>query len=299
MTQLQKIPYGQVVTATNFVRNFATYARNAKFEPIHIVNHGRPAWSLVATEDLARLADSQFDDGGERRIRAKLDIVLDMVPTLIILIDENLHVLRANPAARRFFQFSDEEIRGASLSRILNNPKQDFLLRAVERVCNSGAAETFEMDSVDASIRTFQVKIVPFPGGTALFADEITHALAIRQADALAVAFANVIDASPELARGIINMRGVIVSASAAFVKLVGTDETRILGVRFAGIFDASSRADISDAVENLLSEGVPFTQAANLLTQNAPSAPVIVSATSYRGHDKGEGALFLLRRAA
>ena len=298
MPPLGTPPRGQVVTATNFVRNFAAYARNATTEPIHIFNHGRPAWSLVATEDLVRLVDASSEDQGEGRLKAKLDIVIDTVPTLIIMVDRDLNILRANLAARNFLQLSDDEIRGAALSDLLDEQKQAFVHQAARRVRDTGVIETFEMDSVDAPVRTFQVKIVPSPGGIAIFADEITHALAIRHADGVASALARAVDASPMLARVMVNMRGVIVSVSPGFAALTGIDEARILGLRFSAMFDAKSRGDMADGVEALLSDGQSFTGVANLLTHDARPQPVLVSGSSYSDYNKGIGALFLLQQA-
>jgi PAS domain-containing protein len=298
MTMNGNLP-GQVVSATSFVRNFASYARSALGEPVHILNHGQVGLSLIATDLFMRFSNSPSGGPDDDRMRAKFDIVLDAVPTLVILTDDRGDVFRVNPAARRYLQVSDEETHGKPLSQLLADPRQQLIARALERVRETGIAESFEVDLSEQPAITFRVTVTRFPGGFAVFADEIAQRLAIRELEARALAYETLIDRLPKLARGTINVRGVVTDASPALAELIQSDESRIVGIRFAGLFDASSRSRITDAVEALLTGGRSFSMPAALLGRGSETMPVFVSAAPLVTHDKGVAAVFMLEQVA
>ncbi|WP_336966193.1 PAS domain-containing protein [Sphingobium aquiterrae] len=289
---------GQVVSATSFVRNFASYARSALGSPVHILNHGQVGLSLIATDLFLRYSAARPGSDDEGRMAAKLDIVLDVVPTLVVITDDRGDIVRVNPAARRYLQLSAEAVQGIALSEILSDQSGHLVTRALERVRDTGMAEVFEIDLTEQRVNTFRVTVTRFPGGFAVLADEIAHRLAVRELEARAMAYETLIDGLPDMARGTINIRGMVTAASPALAALVQADESRIVGLRFAALFDAASRSDITDAVETLLTGGRPFAMSADLLGRGARTTPVCVSAAPLVTHDKGSGAIFLLGKA-
>lgn len=297
MTMYGNLP-GQVVSATSFVRNFAAYARSALGEPVHILNHGQVGLSLVATDMFLRSSANRSGVADVDRLAAKLDIVLDAVPTLVVITDDNGDIVRVNPAARRYLQLSDQEVRGVPFSQFLSDQNRHLITRALGRVGDTGMAEVFEVDLAAQPVNIFRVTVTRFPGGFAVFADEIAHRLAVRELEARAMAYETLIDELPDVARGTINIRGMVTQASPALAELVEADESRIVGLRFAALFDAASRSDITDAVETLLTDGRPFAMPADLLGRGARTTPVFVSAAPLVTHDRGSGAIFMLGKS-
>lgn len=103
---------GKMVSATAFVRNFGAYARTAGAEPIHILNHGRPAWSLIATDQFMRLSEAGGGGAGEGRDRLALTMILDAIDTHVIMTDAELTIVRVNVAARHALLLNEPAERG-------------------------------------------------------------------------------------------------------------------------------------------------------------------------------------------
>ncbi|WP_150291486.1 PAS domain-containing protein [Sphingobium estronivorans] len=292
---LDDIPSGQIVTATALIRHFATHSRHALSEPVHIMNHGHISLSLISTELFVQLSNGQrttldIDDNA-----ASLDLLLDLIATKVILVDRALNLVRINLAARKRLEVSEHEARNKPLSQLLVGPDYYFVLRALERVRDTGVAEEFELSPFGRQSWLYRVQIMPFRGGFALLADEITDRVTLRDQDARTAAYEYLIDGLPSLARGAFNLRGCVTHVSPALAQLMGTDENRILGVRFGTLFDVASRGTIGDAMENLLTSGTPFGMTAGFVGGDAGSEPIWINAAPLRTADGQTGGVFLI----
>ena len=103
------LPPGQVVTATALIRHFAVHSRQAMTEPVHIMNHGHVGLTLIATDLFHRLAGDQPATSGPDQ-DAQLEILLDMIPTQVLLTDRDLKPVRVNLAARRRLGISEKHV---------------------------------------------------------------------------------------------------------------------------------------------------------------------------------------------
>ncbi|WP_242123835.1 PAS domain-containing protein [Sphingobium sp. Sx8-8] len=296
---MDDIPSGQIVTATALIRHFAAHSRHALNEPVHIMNHGNINLSLISTELFLRLSKGQRHLPDISHPSAGFDILLDMISTQVILTDENLHVVRINLAARQCMEVSEQEVRGTPLPQLLADQEHHFIARALDRVRETGLAEEFELNMPGRKSQVFRFRITPFPGGFALLSDEISDRITLRDHDARTAAYEALIDDMPGLARGSFNIRGNVTHASSALARWLGTDESRIIGVRFATLFDASSRATISDAMEDLLTSGTPFGMAAGLVGNDAGSKAIWLHAAPLHVADGQVGGVFLIGTAA
>lgn len=292
---MDEIAPGRVVTATDLIRHFAAHSRHALGEPVHIMNHGNVSLSLISTELFVRLNREQITIPDESRLAAKLDVILDMIPTHVILADEQLNLVRINLAARQRMQVSEEEVRGRPVTQILTGPAGHFSVRAFERVRSTGVTEEFEFSQPDRPSIIYRVKVSPFPRGFALLADEITDRMALREQEERTAAYENLIDGWPGLARGVFNVRGVVTGVSPELAELIQADESRIVGVRFATLFDAANRGAVSDALEALLTTGQPLSLGASLLSSEAQKRLAWVSAAPLKSVDGHTGGVFLI----
>ncbi|HEX7821508.1 MAG TPA: hypothetical protein VF463_12940 [Sphingobium sp.] len=293
---MEKLP-GKIVSATAFVRNFGAYARNAGSEPIHILNHGRPAWSLISTDYLDRLSKSGA--GGDEHDRLALAMILDTITTRVIMTDGDLHVVRLNPAARHALMIGDGDVHDVPLASLLPDPRYQFVLRAVERVNQTGLSETLDLDTPELPTRTFHIKIERYANGIAIFSDETTAQTLVRDRYAVADAYEALVDALPGLARGTINARGVITAPSVALGHLVQTDPAKIMGMRLSSLFHAAVRSDVADAIETMLNDRIPFTMPASLQAGGIETTPVTLSASPHPANGRNDGAIFLLQKDA
>ncbi len=288
-------PSGRIVTATDLIRHFAAHSRHALGEPVHIMNHGHVNLSLISRELFLRLNEGPTTVADDSRLAAKLDVILDMIPTMVILADEQLNLVRINLAARKRVEVSEEEVRGVHLSQVLTEPAHQFSIRALERVRDTGISEEFELSPPDRPSLVCRIKATSFPRGFALLIDEITDRVTLREQDARNAAYENLIDGWPGLARGNFNVRGVVTDMSSALATLIQTNESRIIGVRFATLFDASNRGAVSDAMEALLTAGQPFSLTATLLGSDAQNRAVWVNAAPLKSTGGQTGGVFLI----
>ena len=289
------LPPGRVVTATALIRHFAVHSRQAMSEPVHIMNHGHVGLTLMATELFHRLAGDQSTPAEPVHQDAQLEILLDMIPTQVLLTDRDLKPVRINLAARRRLGISEKHIGRLFLPEMLDGSDSHFLLRALERVHDTGMPETFEHNVAGPPPLVYRVQAAAFPGGFIVLVDEIADRVTLRAQDERIAAYEDLIDGLPGLARGAFNVRTVITDISPALAALVGTEKGRLAGTRFATLFDASSRGAINDAVEELLTGGKPFGMAARLLSGHAESQLVRVNAVPLLSAHGQSGGVFMI----
>ncbi|HEX7855863.1 MAG TPA: hypothetical protein VF503_19430 [Sphingobium sp.] len=281
---------GQIVSASAFVRNFGAYSRTAASEPVHILHHGKAVLSLIATEHLRRLSNSRT--GYLSKDRASLELVIDGMSVHVVITDPDLNVLCINPAARHACGIDSDRVN-VPLSSLLG-PPFEFILRAAERVRDSGMTETLEADTLTQPVQTFRVKIENVAGGVSIVSEEITAQSVAREQHEAVVAYDKLIDSLPGLARGTINHRGLISSTSSRLAEMIQSDTDRLVGTRLSAIFDVSARSKVTDAVEALLSDQKDFSFPTLLHTASAGKVPVVITAVS-RQSRRGQAGVFLL----
>lgn len=288
---------GIVVSATSFIRQFGHYSRTAGTEPIHILNHGRPAWSLVSTDYLTKLT---LQDNGDRlpnEDRIVLSIVLDAISTCVTVFDEDLRAVKINPAARHAMRISDDDFKGMTAAELFPSALGEFICRALHRVRDSGLNETLEIDTASQPPQTYQVRLERFQGGITLLGENATAETLLRAKGDLAGCYELLIDGMPHVARGMANVRGVVTNASPALAALLTTDGDRITGMRLPSFFHASSRADVSDAMEALLEHGTPFMLQGALQVGGTETQQVALSAAPLRNRGRDGGIVFLVQK--
>ncbi len=286
---------GKVVTSTDFIRNFGLHARAAGGEPVHILNYGRPALSLVNTDYLNQLSGgpARGDAQGQRTF----EMVFDQVAALVVLFDRALRIVRVNRSALQAVAVFEEDLRGTPAAALLADSRHHFVLRALERVRDSGQAESFEFDAAGPPMRTYQVRLTPFPDGVLAIAEDITAQSLMKERDAAARSYETLIEAMPGLAHGVINLRGGICSVSPGLAEMVGSGVGHVLGVRFMSLFHASVRAAVGDLVETVLGGGGPITTKALLNTDGAEPMPVTLGLSPQVRLGRCDGAIFIVQR--
>jgi adenylate cyclase len=93
------------------------------------------AQAAVAVDN-ARLLDAVLDE------KSYSDSILASLTDGVISLDTNLRVARVNPAGCRVLGWSEDEVRGKTLSELLPDPENDWEIELVERVARTGRADT-------------------------------------------------------------------------------------------------------------------------------------------------------------
>lgn len=284
-------PAGRVVTATYFVRNFADLKREADRAPVFIESHGKAGWALVSNGYIAAreaAADVQRFDATAA--------LFDLLGALAALIDADQTVVWINAAMARHIGASN--LDGVSFHEIAGLFAAPHLAAAAQRVARTGQPESFDVDSRVLPGRVFRATVARLGDMVGFVAEDVTDALVEQQREATATGLQSALDTLPGLARGTINVRGVIDGVQPSLVELVGTVENALMGARLPSLFDVRSRVVVADAVEGVLSEGEARSVSGDLLIGGSQLRHAELSLAPLSSRGRVIGAAFLIQAA-
>lgn len=282
------------VSATHFVRHFSELRRNAERGPVYIENHGKTGWALLSADLLDALAQGGGSDAGARDSERRFDTLMDALATRVLLIDDKLRLVRANPAARRHLGIGDDSI-GTALVMLLPVQLAETLVAAAARTRDSGTGEMFEIDSTLYPGRAFRLTTTRLPGGVALLADDLGDPGALRRLEGWLGAVEAALRALPASGFGSINPRGAIDQADASLASLSGAAPTQLVGARLGTLFDIATRAGVNDLVERALDDGETGSITATMLSMGRNPRPVRIAIAPRRGRQGIGGASFII----
>lgn len=286
-----KWPEGELATATDFVRHFGHYAASSLSKPVYIAQHGRVGWALLSAAQMTRLSETEIETVSED---ARFDILLDNIPTIVLLVDSKLQITRLNCAARQHFQFPEAGSISISLWKLLQENDRVFMREVCNRVLNTGDAETFDLESSRYPGRILRFQITPFPSGLAILADVVTEAVRIRQTLSSAVASENAIDIIPSIGRGRIDVRGRITSVNENFADLVQGTPEKVMGLRFTDLIQQSYQDSVNLAIDQLVLTGKPISLDVELVTRESKTVTATIGAGALRDGGAIVGASFI-----
>jgi PAS domain S-box-containing protein len=93
--------------------------------------------------------------GSERQYRA----VFEQSPLAILLSDNALHVIDANPAASRVLGYSHAQLLGMHVETVVQRIRRDAIMHALLELTHSGRSVTLEEECVRANGMLFRAKI--------------------------------------------------------------------------------------------------------------------------------------------
>lgn len=286
---------GKTVSATNFIRHFGAYSRTVSGEPLHILNHGRLAWSLIDTEYFNNLYSAQFQTADDSK--SYYSLAMECVSTAVVFFDKNLNIAEANSSARRLSNRSGEKLIGVSARSIFSNPRYEFISDALERVRDTGISEDFETDTAETPYRTFRVRLMPCSSGIVCFIDDVTAITLLRDHDTTLKGYENLLDDLPQFARGSINSRGTVVSASTGLADLLRTSDERLIGMRLPSLVHSTCRIAVSDIIEQVMTERISQTIPCLLQENGAPTLSATLAFIPNSALNRKEGATFFIQK--
>lgn len=179
---------------------------------------------------------------------SKLTTVLESIDTHVIILDRNLQVLRINRSMRLVFGIEGENVRGTPITELLPPASSPFLVKRLNEVIESGKVAEFDFASSIRQGRTIHARMVPWPGGVAYFAEDITDRISAIERD---LGFSALRSALGALGAGCgsIDETGKIIGTSDGLGRLIGAEKDQIVGRRFVSLFDPAQRAQIEQAI--------------------------------------------------
>ena len=155
--------YGSTFFAKPYMEDLSALTRYVKSLAFDRKTVAPPLSFLSSVEELSEAVQDLHASWEERKIKlestlAEGQILFNTLPDILLMVDENLQVIRANNAA--FIRFGRKVVK----RKITETIKNDVLVQAVHAVMLEGKNKEFEMIIDDRNFnRDYLVNIVKFP----------------------------------------------------------------------------------------------------------------------------------------
>lgn len=231
------------VSSTQLVRDLPSVKQQLDSGPVRITSHGRDEFIVLGTEEFARLQKLVGVDA--KRLDGKLTTVLESIDTMVMLIDHELKIRRANRALCDFFGFDEKAIVGTAVADLLVTPTDQYIFHRVKSVLESGTPERFELPSSHRHNRYISHLITPWPNGVAHFATDSTERTEARDL-ALATSAEHVaLSGMKGVALANLDAQGKFVKSSASLQALLAGSVQQIEGTSILSIIDTEFRPKV------------------------------------------------------
>jgi hypothetical protein len=259
----------QTVTASTLVRQFGLWQERAAHAPVYVMHRGRPRLALASIELMEALCAAQ-STGGEG---AEFDTLLDAIHELVVIVDADLAIARMSLAARRYFGM--DRAAALSLDQLGSPAVAGFVSERTRRAIERGMVETIEVATTHRPGRRLSIDIVPWGGGAALIAEDITLDEERREAEGHVRALDDALAAVEDAAAARINLRGYLEAPTPSLAALTGVALETLASVRFVTLLDVGSRVAVADAIEAVIADGRPRGVAARMPVNRADVRPI------------------------
>lgn len=235
-------------TLTDVVRDMPRVRAMLEHGPVQITSHKRNEFVMVPQSDFDRM--SSLSNVEVHDIDEKLRLVLDTVSTFIMIMDNTLRVRRANKPFLDYFGYSSGDVIGHQFGNIAKTANDSFILICAQQVLESGQEKRFELPSSHREGRFFRYVIRPWPGGVAIFADDVTEQT--RATENIMQELARD-QASKELGgvgSGIVDSNGTILRASLGLAVLLGVKRRLLNDASIYRVLSPGSREKVEKCLE-------------------------------------------------
>jgi PAS domain S-box-containing protein len=266
------------VTATQLVRDFPEARRLIDKGPVHVTSHGRTDVVMLSPQDYAALTDKQRPDAS--RIEWKLSLVLDSIDTHVVILDELLNIRRANRPFGEFLAMAADDLVGRNFASLATRPSDQFIIQRLTEVLRSGQPEVLVVPSSQDPTRIFRATMKPWPGGVALFAEDITERERSRDRKIADDATDAAADALGGIGFAQVQSNGTILSSTLALAHMLGSPADCLTGARLQNLLDPGCRSLVDDALKETSSDARCYQ--VRYLRQGVTLMPAALSVTPY-----------------
>lgn len=243
------LPVVEQISATYAARNFSNVRRKARNGPVIIASHNKDRQVLVDFDLFDRLSRNGPATGAAERINAKLAITLDSIDTYVCILDNQCRVKRMNDALIAALGRDESSLAGTPIGDIFSAPSFRYVIERVNEVLESQTAARFEQPSPMNAARVLSLRIKPWPGGVAIFADDVTEMTVSRENRARIAALRTALAAFGDMGHGTIDAASAIVDVTPSFEGLVAAPVDSLTGAKFVSLFAPTSRSAVEAAV--------------------------------------------------
>lgn len=232
----------------------------------------------MSPQDFAGLAAGSGSDS--ERLEWKLSLILDTIETHVLILDDEMHIRRANRPLLEAFTITQEEIFGKHASILISNPTDQFVLQRLAEVLRSGQPETIIAPSSHRADRVIRYTMKPWPKGVALFSDDITEREKIRDRKIAENAVGAALDELGGVGFAHVQSNGTILDSSISLSHMVGSPSDALAGARLQSLFDPRSRTTVNEALKETGSSSLCYE--VQYLRNGVNVTPAVISVTPY-----------------
>lgn len=262
-------------TAGEVSRNFGQWQDQAAQGPVVVTHHGRPRVVMVSAQVFEGLQEPAPDSWGGDNGAAKVAALLNHTTEGFYATDAALMITEVNRVFEDFAGLGAAQMIGRSWSELFPAADRSIAGEQLRRVLRTGEETEFEMISTVRAGRILTVRAFPYDGGVGVLfinrSEERALAERLRGAAAVSAALSMLGDV------GVVelNLRGAIVSASAAFERLTGFSGPALSRARLIDILTPKSKVAASAALEQVFADGRPLQTRSVLLRRQGEELPV------------------------
>ncbi|MEH0195559.1 PAS domain-containing protein [Caulobacter sp. CCNWLY153] len=288
------------VTAGEISRNFGQWQDVALSGPVIVTHHGRPRVVMISAEHYAAagLAEGPagFDnDSALQTAETARSAVLGHLNEAFVALDPDLKITAVNAVFEDLKGASAAQLVGLAWTEVFSAPVQALIGEQFRRVLRTGETLEFESESTVQSGRCFGVRVFPYPGGVAALFVNRTEERDLRARLDRAAALETALSVLPGVATARLNIRGVLTSMDADFLRLTGFSEAELRDCRLSDIVRPAERRALTQAVEHALQGDAPARLPVTLLIKDGAERTIELALATVRRDGVPEGVLAVL----
>ena len=236
-------------TLTEVVRDMPRVRSLLDHGPVQITSHKRNEFVMVPQDEFERM--SSLSGVEKQDIDGKLRLVLEAVSSCIIIMDSTQRIRRANRAFLDYFGYRENDVIGRQLGSLAKTATDNYVLTCIRQVQESGREKRFEMASSHREGRFIRFTIRPWPGGVALFADDITEQTRATEHVMQELARDQASKYIGGVGSGVIDANGVIRNASLGLAVLLGVRRRLLIGASIYRILSPDCREEVERCLQS------------------------------------------------
>ncbi|MCH2488180.1 MAG: PAS domain-containing protein [Erythrobacter sp.] len=233
---------------TEVVRDMPRVRALLDHGPVQITSHKRNEFVMMPQSDYERLTASSAADA--RGLEDKLELVLESVSSPIMIMDSELRVRRVNKAFLDYFSYTPADVIGHQMAGLAQTAGDNYILICTRQVLESGKEKSFEMASSHREGRFFRFTIRPWPGGVALFADDITEQSRATEHIMQELARDQASKEIGGIGSGVVDANGTIRNASLGLAVLLGVRRRLLIGASLYRILSPECREPVERCLQ-------------------------------------------------
>lgn len=247
---------------------------------------------MLSAAGFSGLDDSLGENGASRHAEANLAALCNHIPEGFLALDADLRIIAVNPAL--------EGLLRSSASQMIGDLLQDHfpglgpvMIEQLRRTLRTGEEGLFESRSTFVQGRIYGFRVFPYGTGVAALISSRSEDLDLQERLAEAAAFRATVEAICPLVVAKLNVRGLIISANAAFTELTGFSIEHLVGVRLTDLLRPAQRHAAMSAIEDIMAGRGPQCFEASILTKGDVERPLKLSLAGLSSDD-GVGGIMM-----